>query len=133
MTNTHGVLVVDDDETIRESIVDFLHDNGYQAEGALDGKDALDKLGMSGQKPCLIVLDLMMPVMDGLSFRQEQLRRPELSAIPVLVLSAYKDVAERAQELEAAAYLNKPLKLSDLLRLVEHHCPDGRATDQRGV
>jgi CheY-like chemotaxis protein len=122
MTSAQKVLVVDDDEVIRDSIVDFLHDNGYQAEGALDGKDALGKLG-GGPKPCLILLDLMMPVMDGLSFRQEQMQDPDLSGIPVVVLSAYKDVATRAKQISAAAYLKKPLKLTDLLRLVERHCP----------
>ena len=122
MTHSQRVLVVDDDEVIRETIVEFLHDNGYQALGALDGQDALSKLGTDAEKPCLIVLDLMMPVMDGLSFRQQQLRDPELSDIPIVVVSAYKDVADQARDLAAAAYLKKPLKLSDLLELVQEYC-----------
>ncbi len=69
---------------IRESIVEFLDDNGYEAVGASDGREALQKLGASSDAPpCLILLDLMMPVMDGRTFRERQLQLPELAAIPV--------------------------------------------------
>ena len=79
---------------IRDSIVEFLDDNGYQAVGASDGRDALDKLTASDPPPCLILLDLMMPIMDGRSFREQQLQTPQLASIPVVVFSAYRDVAK---------------------------------------
>ena len=123
MTAPHAILVVEDDELIRDSLVEFLGEQGYQASGAVDGVDALGRLRSAEQLPCVIVLDLMMPNMDGKSFRQEQLRDPRLAAIPVIVVSAYRDVAKNAAELAVAHYLAKPLKLPVLLDLVQRHCP----------
>jgi CheY-like chemotaxis protein len=122
VTVPHRVLVVEDDETIRESLIEFLEDNGYQATGAGHGREALEKLQGTEPRPCLIVLDLMMPVMDGASFREQQLQDPALSQIPVVVVSAYREVSRRAAELSAAAHLQKPLKLAELLEVVERHC-----------
>jgi DNA-binding response OmpR family regulator len=117
------VLVVEDDEAIRESLIELLADHGFQAVGAAHGREALAKLDALDPRPAVIVLDLMMPIMDGLSFRQEQLRDPALSDIPVIVISAYKDVNYDVHDLKAAAYLKKPLKVQQLLRLVGEHCP----------
>jgi CheY-like chemotaxis protein len=122
MSTTHRVLVVEDDELIRESLVDYLADQGYQAVGAENGQDALEKLEANDPPPCLIVLDLMMPVMDGPTFREEQLRNPRLSDIPVVVISAYRDVKVEAKTMKASSCLSKPLKLADLLRVVRQHC-----------
>ena len=110
---------------IRDSIVEFLDDNGYQAIGAADGREALDKLAATNPLPCLILLDLMMPVMDGRSFREQQLQTPELAAIPVVLFSAYRDVAKTASDLHAAGHLSKPLKLRELLKTVQEHCVNG--------
>ena len=71
---------------------------------------------------CLIILDLMMPVMDGSAFRGEQLQRPAAADIPVIVVSAYKDVEARARALGAVQWLAKPFDLMALLRLVEENC-----------
>jgi CheY-like chemotaxis protein len=122
---SHRIFVVDDEEMIRDSIVEFLDDHGYEAVGAVDGRDALDKLAASESRPCLILLDLMMPVMDGRSFREEQLLTPNLAAIPVVVFSAYQDVAKTAGELNAAGHLAKPLNLVTLLQTVQRHCSNG--------
>ena len=111
---------------IRDSIVEFLSEQGYDAVGAADGREALDKLDHSEPRPCLILLDLMMPVMDGRSFRERQLQIPELAQIPVVLFSAYQDVAKTAIALNAVGHLAKPLKLPDLLRTVRRHC-DGPA------
>ena len=122
-TGGHRIFVVEDEEMIRESIVEFLDENGYEAVGAAHGREALDKLNTSGVAlPCLILLDLMMPVMDGRTFREQQLQSPELAAIPVIVFSAYRDVARTAGEMNAAGHLEKPLRLPDLLRSVRRHC-----------
>jgi CheY-like chemotaxis protein len=122
MSTTHRVLVVEDDDLIRESLVEYLADQGYEAVGAENGQDALDKLEANDPPPCLIVLDLMMPVMDGPTFREEQLRNPRLSDIPVVVISAYRDVKVEAKTMKASSCLSKPLKLADLLRVVRQHC-----------
>ncbi len=119
----HRVLVVDDEEMIRESLVEFLDESGYQAIGAIHGGDALEKLKSLSPLPCVILLDLMMPVVDGPTFRERQLSDPQLSGIPVIVLSAYRGVAKRAAELNVEDHLDKPLKLSALLGLVQKHCP----------
>ena len=121
----HRIFVVDDEEMIRDSVVEFLDENGYDAVGAAHGRDALDKLTASGPRPCLILLDLMMPVMDGRSFREEQLQTPELASIPVVLFSAYRDVAKTADELHAAGHLAKPLNLTTLLQTVRRHCSNG--------
>jgi CheY-like chemotaxis protein len=121
----HRILVVDDEEMIRDSIVEFLDDNGYQAVGAADGQEALNTLTAGGVLPCLILLDLMMPVMDGRSFREHQLQTPQIAGIPVVVFSAYRDVAKTASDMNAAGHLSKPLKLSELLRTVQQHCTNG--------
>ena len=112
---------------IRDSIVEFLDDNGYQAIGAADGREALDKLSTTDPLPCLILLDLMMPVMDGRAFREHQLQMPALAAIPVILFSAYRDVAKTATDLNAAGHLSKPLKLPHLLRTVQQYCLNGPA------
>jgi two-component system response regulator MprA len=116
------VLVVEDEEMIRDSVIEFLDDQGFEAFGASDGREALDKLTNGQPLPCLILLDLMMPVMDGRAFRERQLQDPELAEIPVLVFSAYQDVAVTANELGVAGYLAKPVDLSRLLRLIQQSC-----------
>lgn len=118
---THRVLVVEDDAEIRESLVEVLSDSGYEVYGAADGQAALEKLGQLPSPPCLILLDLMMPVMDGRTFRREQLARPELSNIPVIVVSAHQ-AAIASSELGAAGHLAKPLGIDELLATVEKHC-----------
>jgi CheY-like chemotaxis protein len=120
MMANHEVLVVDDDQDIRESLMDFLQDHGYTPVGAEHGRDALEKLGAAEQRPCLIILDLMMPVMDGRSFRAAQLRDPELSQIPVVVISAQG--GSPTQELQVQDHLPKPLNLSALLAVLRTHC-----------
>lgn len=116
------VLVVEDEEMIRDSVIEFLGDQGFDALGASDGREALDKLTNGERLPCVILLDLMMPVMDGRSFRERQLQNPKLANIPVVVFSAYQDVAVTANELHAAGYLAKPVDLSRLLRLIRQSC-----------
>ena len=117
----HRVLVVEDDPTIREVLVEVLGEHGYDAIGACNGREALDALAASSDRPCVILLDLMMPVMDGRSFREQQLQIPDLSDIPVIVISAHLDHTV-ANDLHAAAYLRKPVKLAEVLRSVRTYC-----------
>lgn len=122
----HRVLVIEDDPTIREVLVEVLGEHGYEAIGASNGREALDALASTSDRPCVILLDLMMPIMDGRSFREEQLQTPELSAIPVIVISAHLDHAVTA-DLNAAAYLRKPVRLADVLQSVRTYCDPGIA------
>jgi CheY-like chemotaxis protein len=120
--SVHPVLVIEDDVDIRESLMDFLEDHGYQPVGAVHGQEALQKLGGADLRPCLIILDLMMPVMDGRTFREQQLQRPGLSEIPVLIISASHEAEETAKELGTVGHLAKPLNLRALLERVRDHC-----------
>ena len=117
------VLVVEDDAEIRESLLEALADHGHPAEGAANGKAALDQLRGS-ELPCLILLDLMMPVMDGQTFREEQMKDPHLAQVPVVVVSADRDVGEAARTLHATAWLQKPLKVDELIKTVMKYCYD---------
>lgn len=114
------VLVVEDDGLIRESLLEVLADHGYQVTGAVNGREALSTLA-TPPRPDVILLDLMMPVMDGRSFRDEQLRDPSLAAIPVVVLSAASDVLRVAADMGVAGVLRKPVTLRALLAELRRH------------
>jgi CheY-like chemotaxis protein len=118
---SHVVLVVEDDADIRASIADVLEHKGYMAVGAANGLEALDCLQRAERLPCLILLDLMMPIMDGNAFRAKQLENPAWSTIPVLLMSAYRDIAEQAKSL-GVEYLPKPLGVRRLMEGIERFC-----------
>jgi CheY-like chemotaxis protein len=116
---TRHVLVVEDDSDIRESVVEILADEGYDVSAAGDGRQALELLRSSAPRPDLILLDLMMPVMNGFQFREEQLKDPELARIPVLVVTADANARAKAEALGAAGFVQKPLKIQPLLDIIE--------------
>lgn len=113
------ILVVEDDKVIRSTLVDVLELEGYEARSAGDGEQALGVL--ADWKPDLIVLDLMMPRMDGRQFRVEQQKRPALADIPVIVLSAGRDLAGQTADLAPAGILAKPFDLDDFLQVIQRH------------
>jgi CheY-like chemotaxis protein len=115
------VLVVDDDPGIQMSLEDVLVDCGYSVAVAENGRDALDYLRRS-PAPDVVLLDLMMPVLDGWGFRVAQREDPALRDIPVIVMSAGAHAAA-VEELGAAAFIRKPFSLDDLLALIAHHAP----------
>lgn len=118
----HTVLVVDDDRDIRDSLVEMLEHLGYAALGACNGLDALAQLRASRGLPCVILLDLMMPGMDGHGFRAAQRAEPAWADIPVIVLSAYADADAQASALGVEC-LKKPLTARMLIAAVRRHCP----------
>ncbi|MBV8761212.1 MAG: response regulator [Deltaproteobacteria bacterium] len=117
----HVVLVVEDDPDIRATLCEALEDNGYSAVAASNGVEALEYLRGGNVTPCLILLDLMMPVMDGQAFRQEQRNDATLASIPVVVVSAYRDLDKYAEQL-ATECLPKPVRLDTLLQTARKHC-----------
>jgi CheY-like chemotaxis protein len=121
--SAHGVMLVEDDTDIRQDLAEILREEGYPVVTAENGRDALDKLRGSSP-PCLIILDLMMPVMDGWAFRAEQLRDPALAGVPVLVVSGVANVQRQASTMNAVAYVEKPIQLDSLLGTVKAHCGD---------
>jgi CheY-like chemotaxis protein len=116
-----GVLLVEDDDDIRLALVEALRDEGIAVRAAANGADALQELGQ-GSPPCLIVLDLMMPVMDGWEFRDKQLEDPSLAAIPVVVLTADGNAKAKAQKMNAALGMAKPVRLDDLIQVIVKYC-----------
>jgi CheY-like chemotaxis protein len=114
------VMVVDDDADIRETLGDLLVDEGYEVESAAGGREALELL-RNGARPGVILLDLMMPEMNGWQFRAAQLDDPALAGVPVVVVSALSDVAGRASAL-GVPYLAKPIDLDQLLSTVARYC-----------
>jgi CheY-like chemotaxis protein len=102
-------------------LTETLEDFGYRVVAAAHGEDALERLGTSDSLPGVIVLDLMMPVMDGWAFREKQLQDPVLSKIPVIALSARGDV----QRFDAAAHLRKPLGVDELRTTVARLLAEG--------
>ncbi len=115
------ILVVDDDDDIRNTLSEALEIEGYQVARAADGHQALDELRRQVEEhaaPCVVLLDLMMPVMNGFQFIAAQQQEPELANVPVVVISAFG----QPQQLPAAGFLPKPVALHKLLTVVERVC-----------
>jgi CheY-like chemotaxis protein len=112
-----GVLVVEDDLDIRLTLTEVLAEAGFRACEAANGEEAL-RLLHDGARPDVILLDLMMPVMNGWQFRSEQLREPELAAIPVVVCSASRHARRDAEQLQARAFIPKPVDIDRLVEVV---------------
>jgi CheY-like chemotaxis protein len=116
------VLVVEDDDEVRDAITEVLADFEYKAVEASDGAQALQQLRTGSRRPCLILLDVMMPVMDGWAFRAEQEQDPAVKDIPVILLSAHTDVRSAAVQMKAAGFLAKPIAIDVLLETVDRFC-----------
>src|SRR5262249_41049407 len=114
-------MVVEDDPDVLDALREVLEDQGYQTVGAENGKAALELLSSRRPKPGVILLDLMMPVMDGRAFCAAQQEDPVLKTIPVIVLTAQSHAAETAQQMGAVGFLRKPVKLAELLEAIESH------------
>ena len=118
----HGpVLVVDDEPEIRETMERLLELSGHAVTTAENGEEAMRRL-RAGLVPCLILLDLEMPVKDGFSFRREQLADPLLARIPVIIHSSRPDAEQIAARLKAIAHFPKPLNFDSLLSVIAAHC-----------
>jgi CheY-like chemotaxis protein len=114
------VLVVDDDVDVRDSLCTVLQDEGYRVVDVPDGQAALDHL-RAGGRPFVILLDLMMPVMDGAAFRDRQRADPELRHIPVILVTAAG--ARAAAAVQVDGVLQKPVPLDDMLAMVARYRP----------
>lgn len=115
------MLIVDDDDVLRETLGDLVESEGYRSALAENGSVALDRL-RSDDHPSLIVLDLMMPVMSGQDFRAAQLADPKIAPIPVVVLSAAHDARQVCAELGALDCFSKPIDLDRFLAVVRKVC-----------
>lgn len=109
------ILVVEDDDDIRDSLKELLEEEGYRIDTATNGRQALTQL-QGPDRPHVILLDLMMPEMDGWQFQKELRQVPQYSEIPVIVISASKVFRE---PLDAKAFIPKPLDAGVLLETIE--------------
>lgn len=122
-TSPQPILVVDDDADLREALGAVLHDEGYLVATVENGEQALTVL-RAGARPCMVLLDEKMPVLDGLEFRRRQLAEPEIAKIPVVLFTGDGRNEETAKSLGIDYFLTKPVDLLRLLEVVAHFCAD---------
>jgi CheY-like chemotaxis protein len=127
-TGGSQVLLVDDDESLRETFSDILRDEGYSVSAAENGRSALLYLA-SHDLPQVIFLDLMMPVMSGAEFREKQLAEPRLVDIPVIVMSAADRGGVISKRLRADGFVSKPPSAKVVLDTVARYCERGGPGD----
>jgi two-component system, chemotaxis family, chemotaxis protein CheY len=129
---TEPILVVEDDPDVRDALVLLLEREGYSVTCADNGQEALERLRAAPS--ALVILDLMLPVMDGFEFRVQQLQDPVIARVPVIVLSSGGDLSRKVEPLHVEACLSKPLDLERLLGVVarrmgrpgQNACPNDR-------
>jgi CheY-like chemotaxis protein len=114
---THTVLVIEDEDELREMMREALELNGYAVVTAEDGQDALDKIG-GIEKLCLVILDLLMPVMNGWDFVERMRQRTELASVPVVVHSSAPGPAPAG----VTRVLQKPILFDRLISVVREYC-----------
>jgi len=115
------VLVVEDNEEVREVLEEILRREGASVETANDGAEAWERVRRP-PLPCLILLDLKMPVMDGIQFLRERNRDPEIARIPVIMLTGSVELEGREQELNFQGFVRKPFDPDDLARHIREYC-----------
>lgn len=113
------ILVVDDEPSLVEAISSILEDEGYSVASASDGLAALRAMH-DGLRPCLAILDLMMPTMSGWELRAAMLADPRLADIPVAIVSAFAH--GEMTMLKPSAILQKPFELSEIVELADRYC-----------
>lgn len=118
----HTVLVVDDDPGALDGLVYYLQSCGFDAVGALGGKDALHRL-RDGVQPCLVITDVVMPWLDGWGLVEAMRAEPRLTRIPVVMVSGHSEHVSRALQYGVRAYLPKPVQPSEVAAAVERYCP----------
>ena len=121
-THAHSVIIIEDSKDARDSLALLLELDGHHVVSLANGMEALDLIRGGSIRPCAIVLDLLMPQMDGLTFLEE-LRRSVHARVPVIVFTGHDGARREALAKGCTAALLKPAKPGELLRLVGHHCP----------
>lgn len=113
------VMIVDDEPDIRESLQEFFEDEGFAVSTAANGAEALELLE-KGPLPCVVILDLMMPILDGNEVYARMQRDPRLSSVPVIV-----STSDPSRAPSGVLIMRKPIDLNRLLGTVRHHCIQG--------
>lgn len=126
MTNNQKhIFMIEDSVDIQILLSRFLRGEGYSISYANNGREGLEKLLNSSEElPSVILLDLMMPEMDGFEFRREQQKHAKIAGIPVIVMTADNDIRAKANQLKANAFLKKPFTdVEAILETVGHFFP----------
>jgi CheY-like chemotaxis protein len=123
LSEQRPILIVDDDEDIRDLLSLALELRGYRAVAARDGIEALEWLAL-GDEPAFVLLDMMMPRLDGEGFVAAVRREPSLRRIPIVLLSGHREVTRKAVELDTAGFLVKPIRTEELLAVVRKFTAD---------
>jgi CheY-like chemotaxis protein len=111
------ILIIEDDNSIRELLTELLESEGYSVSSVSNGVEGL-KFLKAGNEPNLILVDLMMPIMDGYAFRVEQLKNSQWSKIPTVVMSAEANAKDKLKHYNVTAFLSKPVELDVILNTV---------------
>jgi CheY-like chemotaxis protein len=119
MTPNRSILLVDDDQGIREALTDMLRDEGFSVQSAQNGKDAIEWLRHNTPVPRVILLDLMMPVMDGQEFLHVRQSDSVLSKVPVVVITAGNRFGDIQRSHDVRECISKPIALPRLLAAIE--------------
>lgn len=122
MSQMTHVLLVEDDRDIQMAMFEVLQEEGYRITVANNGQEALSVLDSLSILPHVILLDLMMPVMDGFEFRMRMRQIKRFEQVPVVVVSADRNARQKTSQMYVAAFLEKPLNLTDLLDTLEQVC-----------
>lgn len=116
------ILLIEDDEYIRDALSDLLGESDVEVIAASNGQEGIDYLRSVEELPRLVLLDLMMPIMDGYAFRAEQTGDPRLEGLPVVVMTADSRLEASKATLRADGYLKKPLDIDVVLATVARYC-----------
>lgn len=116
------ILIIEDDNEIRQTMVDVLEDEGFQVLSAENGLEGLKILNQYETAPCLIIVDWMMPILDGDGFRQEQLKSEKFAAVPTVLFSANGQISQKAIGAGYEEFIRKPIDLERLFELTSKYC-----------
>jgi CheY-like chemotaxis protein len=119
-SNKKDILLVEDDEDILNLVKTLLELEGYIVRCAKNGEEALSSLHSNQNLPSLILLDLMMPVMDGTKFREEQIKNPRIAGVPVVIMSAANQIEAKSSQIGITAFLKKPLDIDCITETVKN-------------
>jgi CheY-like chemotaxis protein len=128
----HVVLLVEDSHDSREALRLLLEVEGFQVVTAGTAIEALRLVTSQGVHPCIILLDLVMPIVDGLAFRRQLLDVPGLASTPVVALTGHEPMRRRAEAEGFFRALLKPTDIDELIGLVGNHCPRTGREPQTG-
>ena len=116
------ILLVDDDDDIRDALSETLLDEGFSVHPVPNGREALAWLHEHPDTPCVVLLDLMMPVMDGWTFLRYRSADPALAKIPVVVITAEYGFAQLTKDHQVNEFVTKPIMLPRLLAAINGAC-----------